>query len=525
MLSFAATFPCADYRPPTTATVVARLLAEGGWLAGSTNMDEFGMGSATAFSHHGPSYNPYSANWALRSLGLLPNGNLDKGGVVPEAGWLCPGGSSGGAAVSVATGSALAAIGSDTGGSVRQPASFCGLVGLKPTYGRIPRWGLIPYASSLDTIGIITRTVADAALLLQVTAGHDPRDDTCLRPPSSSASTSDRCTPSSGISDRDSVSSKPLAGIRVGIPAEYRVSELNADTLTWWGRGAAMLADAGAEIVEVSLPNTAAALPAYYVIAPAEAASNLSRYDGVRYGFRPAAKSQAEGAAASQSSYSSSAATANASDALHRLYTRTRSEGFGPEVQRRIMTGNFVLSQEARADYYDAAVAVRDRVRADFARVFRPSSDVALPIESSPIARSNPAAYPSADAALGVDVLLTPVSPTPPWLSSKTAELDPLAVYVNDVMTIPASLAHLPAISVPVGHSSYPSDLIDLSLSNITDAAQRSAARLQLQQICMLPVGLQLIGRHCDEETLFRVASVLAVKADFNLPAYVTGDA
>jgi aspartyl-tRNA(Asn)/glutamyl-tRNA(Gln) amidotransferase subunit A len=491
---------------------VQRLVEAGGTVVGTTNMDEFGMGSATTFSAHGPTYNPFSIQWAAKKRKRNGAGT----GSDPSRGWLVPGGSSGGAAVSVAVGACLGAVGSDTGGSVRLPAAFCGVVGFKPTYGRVPRWGLIPYASSLDTVGFLARSVQDVRLLYSLAAGHDPRDDTCIRAKRAELRAERRHAEAFG--EEAKKGSKPLAGLRVGIPVEYRVAEVDAATASWWQRGADLLREAGAEIVTVSLPNTAAALPAYYVLAPAEAASNLARYDGVRYGYR----SSASPPAADATNGGAGSASSSSAAALHAHYARTRSEGFGPEVQRRILTGNFVLSAGGRGEYYDAAVRARDRVRADFAAVFRAGPLAAQEaVAASPVARANPAAYSRADDAAGVDILLTPVAPTAPWPvdgspgkatersgsgrsgNAAAAATDPLAVYVNDVMTIPASLAHLPAVSVPVGSSPLPG--ADPSLGAV------------------LPVGLQLIGRHCDEETLLRVARVLEARAGFRLPGYVTG--
>jgi aspartyl-tRNA(Asn)/glutamyl-tRNA(Gln) amidotransferase subunit A len=509
-------------------------------------MDEFGMGSATAHSAHGPCYSPFSPAWRGRAR-PTPSSSSGGGAAAESSapsspGWLVPGGSSGGAAVSVAVGSALAAVGSDTGGSVRQPAAFCGVVGFKPTYGRIPRWGLIPYASSLDTVGLIARTVEDAALLYACAAGADPRDDTSVRaPPPPLEPLLAAVAAARGSGGRASFPHhRPLAGLRVGIPREYLVAEVDAQTAGWWEAGAALLAEAGAEVVEVSLPSTASALPAYYVLAPAEAASNLARYDGVRYGYRAredAAAGGAPGGGEATGGGPPPPATGG-TGALHDLYTRTRSEGFGAEVRRRLLTGTFVLSAGARGDYYDRAVRARECVRADFSRVFRPApADAQEAVARSPVARAN-AAGRSGGGSHGVDVLLTPVAPTPPWRQPRPEEgttlraddgagagsgagigadeaaahrrrRDPLAEYVNDVMTIPASLAHLPAIAVPVGY-------MRCDGKGEGDGGGGGPG-------IEVPVGLQLIGRLCDDATVLRVAAVLEAGAGFTLPADVRG--
>lgn len=326
--------------PPYTASAVHKLTSAGAIIVGKANLDEFAMGSDSTSSANGAVVSPWSDAEALRALRAGNSGDRD----ALARRLVVPGGSSGGSAVSVATGAALGSLGSDTGGSVRQPASFCGVVGLKPTYGRVSRWGLIAYASSLDTPGVLARTVADAALLLDTISGLDPRDSTSIdiAPPTATQSLLGPEVHS-------------LTGIRVGVPVEYRVEELGAAAVELWSQGIAWLRDAGAEVVEVSLPHTRAAVPAYYVLAPAEAASNLSRYDGVRYGHRAGGEG--------------GGSDGDAADVLHAEYTSTRSEAFGEEVQRRILVGNFVLSQSARSAYYDRARAVRDCVAEDFASV------------------------------------------------------------------------------------------------------------------------------------------------------------
>jgi aspartyl-tRNA(Asn)/glutamyl-tRNA(Gln) amidotransferase subunit A len=538
------------YTAPYSATAVERLLGAGATIAGVTNMDEFGMGSATAFSVHGPTYSPYSALHAL--LRGAPRA-LDAQRARAARSWLTPGGSSGGSAVAVATGAAAVALGSDTGGSVRQPAAFCGVVGFKPSYGRIPRWGLIAYASSLDTVALLARDVGGAALAYDVAAGHDPRDDTslrtppaqrdplahwrggaaaaavaaggasgggCVAPPAYALLRSRRDGGGGGGGCGDGAWS--LAGLRVGLPREYHAPGLEPALERAWQAAAGLLQAHGAELVPVSLPHTAAALPAYYIIAPAEAASNLSRYDGVRYGHR------AEAAAAD-----AAAAGGDAAGALHAEYTRTRTEGFGAEVRRRVLVGNYVLSAGARGAYYDSACVVRARVAADFDAVFRrrpawpgDPDAAAASLAAAAWTGGPPRALGRADAATGVDVLLTPTSPVLPWRSADTADRDPLAVYAGDVRTVPASLAGLPAVSVPVGTAAYPPELFAAALSDARAllgerGAPSDAAVERVRRALCLPTGVQLIGRYLDEDTLLRVACVLERAAGFAPPAYV----
>lgn len=529
---------------------------------GPCNMDEFGMGSATAFSRHGACVNPRSPPVA-RALAAAAEDDGDDGAQRTEArvaaamapsdsrnALLTAGGSSGGSAAAVAVGAVPAALGSDTGGSVRLPAAFCGVVGFKPSYGRISRWGLIAYASSLDTIGVLAGSVGDAALVYDLCKGtsgdDDDRDDTCLRIPGwKLAGTSDvgdasmsRVLAAAALADagaqtdctaprrvastsayltaraaataggvkpaaldawRSAVSAGRLDGLRVGIPREYSVAELPPSVKQGWENAAAALAEAGAQVVPVSLPHTADALAAYYIIATAEAASNLSRYDGVRYGHRSAAE-PAPAAAASRSSAAARTASANAAAALHELYTRSRSEGFGREVQRRIMMGNVVMSRGGRAEFYDAARDVRRRVTLDFDAAFRRrgadcsvadcdtdggSAAALSPLNAYMASRS---ACGSAGAAAGVDVLLTPTAPGMPWPVHATDDADPVAMYMNDIMTVPASLAGLPAASVPFG-------------------------TVPLNGADVVPLGLQVIGRYMDEDTVLRVAAVLEHRA------------
>jgi len=347
------------YRSPYEATAVRRLRAAGAIIIGKTNMDEFAMGSSTENSAFGPTRNPH-----------------DPARV--------PGGSSGGSAAAVGAGLVPAALGSDTGGSVRQPASFCGVVGIKPTYGRVSRYGLVAFGSSLDQIGTFGRTVEDAALLLEIIAGHDARDSTSIDqpvPPLLHETTLD------------------IDGMSVGVPAEYFAPGLDADVAALCRRAVQCLVTAGATVREVSLPHTRLAIPTYYVIATAEASSNLARYDGVRYGSR--------------------AADANG---LRELYERTRSAGFGAEVKRRIMLGTFVLSAGYHDRYYGRAQQVRRLITDDFRRVFQS----------------------------GIDVLFTPTTPAPPFLIGEKVQ-DPYQMYLSDVFTVTANLAGVPALSLPIG--------------------------------------------------------------------------
>ena len=349
------------YRPPYEATVVRRLRDEGAVIVGKTNLDEFAMGSSTENSAYGPVRNPHD-------LARVP------------------GGSSGGSAAAVAAGIVPGALGSDTGGSVRQPASFCGVVGLKPTYGRVSRYGLVAFASSLDQVGMFGGTVADATELLQVVAGHDPRDSTSV----------DRPVPNFS-EGRDA----GAEGLVVGVPVEYFGDALSPGVKERCQAGLALLTANGAQIREVSLPHTAYALSAYYVIATAEASSNLARFDGVRYGLR-----DSEG------------------EDLGEMYERTRTAGFGQEVKRRILLGTFALTAGYHDQYYGRAQSVRGLVSGDFETVF----------------------------GGGVDVLFTPTSPTVAFPLGERAQ-DPLQMYLADVFTVTANLAGLPAISVPLGSS------------------------------------------------------------------------
>ena len=393
------------FTPQYESTVTANLWRSGSVMLGKTNLDEFAMGSATVNSYYDPTVNPWR-----RSGDDKP---------------LVPGGSSGGSAAAVAARMALGATGTDTGGSIRQPASFCGIVGVKPTYGRCSRWGIVAFASSLDQAGPMTRTVRDGAMMLGAMAGYDPKDST----------SADRPVP-----DFEAALEKGVKGLKVGIPEEYQMDGMSAELLALWDQGKEWLKAAGAEIVPVSLPHTKYALPTYYIVAPAEASSNLARYDGVRYGLR------VEGAT------------------LQEMYENTRGEGFGDEVTRRILIGTYVLS----AGYYDAYYLKAQKLRTLISRDFREAFDK-------------------------VDVLLTPTAPSTAFAIGEKMD-DPIAMYLNDVFTVPASLAGLPGISVPAGLSG--------------DG---------------LPEGLQLIARPFDEETMFRAARALEEAAAFDAePALIS---
>ncbi len=353
-----------NFVPPYESTVTERLWQAGAVLLGKTNLDEFAMGSSTETSAFGASRNPW---------------NPDR----------VPGGSSGGSAAAVAAGECLASLGSDTGGSIRQPAAFCGVVGLKPTYGRVSRWGLVAFASSLDQVGPFSRSVADAAELLQVMAGEDPRDATCLKAP-----VPDYVAPPWR---------QPIRGLRVGLIREcFEQEGLDPEVQDSVRAAAAQLETLGCELVEVSCPRFNDGIATYYVIAPSEASANLARYDGVKYGFR------------------ASAADASA-DSLAAMTARSRAEGFGEEVQRRILIGTYALSAGYVDAYYKKAQQVRTLIRRDFDRAFEP-----------------------------VDVLLTPTSPTTAFRFGAHTD-DPLAMYLADLLTIPANLAGLPALNVPCG--------------------------------------------------------------------------
>jgi aspartyl-tRNA(Asn)/glutamyl-tRNA(Gln) amidotransferase subunit A len=385
------------FKPPYESTVTANLWKAGAVMLGKVNMDEFAMGSSNLTSHFGGVGNPWRRKGDNKRL--------------------VPGGSSGGSASAVAARLALGATGTDTGGSIRQPAAFTGTVGIKPTYGRCSRWGIVAFASSLDQAGPMARSVKDCALMLGAMAGHDPKDSTSVDLP---------------VPDYTKALTGDIRGLRVGIPKEYRLDGMSPEIEKLWSEGAAWLKKAGAEIKEISLPHTKYALPTYYIIAPAEASSNLARYDGVRFGLRVPGES------------------------LDDMYEKTRAEGFGKEVRRRIMIGTYVLS----AGYYDAYYLKAQKLRALIARDFEL-------------------------AFKDVDVILTPSTPSAAFAEGENTD-DPVQMYLNDVFTVTVNLAGLPGISVPAGLNAEG-----------------------------LPLGLQLIGRAFDEETLFRVGGVLESSANF----------
>ena len=394
------------FHPPYESTVTSQLWRDGAVMLGKTNMDEFAMGSANITSHYGPVENPWRRTGENRAL--------------------VPGGSSGGSAAAVAARIALGATGTDTGGSIRQPASFTGIVGLKPTYGRCSRWGIVAFASSLDQAGPMTRTVRDAALMLRSMAGHDPKDSTSVDRP---------------VPDYEAALTGDIRGLKVGVPAEYRMDGMPEEIEALWHRGEEWLTAAGAQCAPINLPHTKYALPTYYIVAPAEASSNLARYDGVRFGLRVPG------------------------DSIDAMYEGTRGEGFGAEVRRRVMIGTYVLSAGYYDAYYLKAQKVRTLILRDFTEAFEK-----------------------------VDVILAPTAPSAAFAIGEKED-DPIAMYLNDVFTVPASMAGLPGISVPAGLSGEG-----------------------------LPLGLQLIGRPFDEETVLRTAGVLEEAAGFDArPAAIAG--
>ncbi len=390
------------FKPEYESTVTSKLFEAGAVMLGKLNMDEFAMGSSNETSCYGNAVNP----WRREGSNVQ----------------LTPGGSSGGSASAVAADLCLAATGTDTGGSIRQPAAFTGIVGIKPTYGRVSRWGIVAFASSLDQAGPMTKSVRDAAILLAGMAGHDPKDSTSADLP---------------VPDFEAALTGDIRGKTIGIPKEYRMDGMPDEIEKLWADGTAMLRDAGAKIVDISLPHTNYALPAYYVIAPAEASSNLARYDGVRYGHR-AALSQGDG--------------------ITEMYEKTRAEGFGKEVQRRVMIGTYVLSAGFYDAYYNRARKVRALIKRDFEQVF----------------------------AAGVDAILTPATPSSAFGLGEMANADPVEMYLNDVFTVTVNLAGLPGIAVPVG-------------------LDRKG----------LPLGLQLIGKPWEEGDLLNHAYVLERAAGF----------
>jgi len=388
------------FKPEYESTVSQNLFDAGAVMLGKLNMDEFAMGSSNETSVYGDVVNP----WKVDDRDLTP------------------GGSSGGSASAVAADLCLAATGTDTGGSIRQPAAFTGIVGIKPTYGRCSRWGIIAFASSLDQAGPMTKSVRDAAIMLEAMCGHDPKDST----------SADLAVP-----NFEAMLTGDIRGKVIGIPKEYRMDGMPAEIEKLWENGTAMLKDAGAEIRDISLPHTKYALPAYYVIAPAEASSNLARYDGVRYGHR---------------------ATLEAGDGIVDMYEKTRAEGFGHEVQRRVMVGTYVLSAGFYDAYYNRARKVRALIKKDFDDVF----------------------------AAGVDAILTPATPSAAFGLGEMKDADPVQMYLNDVFTVTVNLAGLPGISVPAGLDSQG-----------------------------LPLGLQLIGKPWEEGDLLNTAYALEGAAGF----------
>lgn len=392
-----------NFEPEYESTVTQNLWNDGAVMLGKLNMDEFAMGSSNETSVYGPAINPWRAHNSETPL--------------------TPGGSSGGSAAAVAADLCLAAIGTDTGGSIRQPAAFTGTVGIKPTYGRVSRWGVVAFASSLDQAGPMTKSVQDASILLQTMASHDLKDST----------SSDESIP-----NFEAALDNNIKGKKIGLPREYRMEGMSDEIDKIWSQGAEMLKDAGAIVVDINLPHTKYALPVYYVLAPAEASSNLARYDGVRYGFRAISKS---------------------GEGIQEMYSRTRFEGFGKEVQRRVMIGTYVLSAGFYDAYYRKAQRVRTLIKQDFDNVF-----------------SN-----------GVDAILTPATPSEAFSIGEMADKNPIEMYLNDIFTVTVNLAGLPGIAIPAG----------LSKNG-------------------LPLGLQLIGRPWEEGNLLNTAFVLENALQFS---------
>jgi aspartyl-tRNA(Asn)/glutamyl-tRNA(Gln) amidotransferase subunit A len=389
------------FKPPYESTVTSHLWRDGAVMLGKLNMDEFAMGSSNETSYYGPVASPWMPpNWTeARAREALATR--------AKQGLLTPGGSSGGSASAVAAHLCLAATASDTGGSIRQPAAFTGTSGIKPTYGRCSRWGMVAFASSLDQAGPLARTVRDCAIMLRSMAGYDPKDSTCADAP---------------VPDYEAAIGRSVKGLTIGIPKEYRLDGMSKEIEALWSKGAEWLKDAGAKLVEVSLPNSRHALPAYYIVAPAEASSNLARYDGVRYGLREPGRDIVD------------------------LYEETRAKGFGAEVRRRLMIGTYVLSAGYYDAYYVRAQKIRTLIKRDFEIAF----------------------------AAGVDAVLTPATPTAAFGIGEKGSADPVEMYLNDVFTVTVNMAGLPGIVAPAGLSGEG-----------------------------LPLGLQLIGRPFDEETLF----------------------
>ena len=391
------------FKPEYESTITTKLWDAGSVMLGKLNMDEFAMGSSNETSAYGPVTSPWRRDGSDAAL--------------------TPGGSSGGSAAAVAGDLCLAATGTDTGGSIRQPAAFTGIVGVKPTYGRCSRWGIVAFASSLDQAGPMTKTVRDSAIMLEAMSGHDAKDST----------SADFVVP-----NFEAMLTGDIKGKKIGIPKEYRLDGMPDEIEKLWAEGAEMLKAAGAEIVDVSLPHTKYALPAYYVLAPAEASSNLARYDGVKFGHR---------------------ATLESGEGIDDMYMRTRAEGFGPEVQRRVMIGAYVLSAGFYDAYYRKAQRVRTLIKKDFDDVF----------------------------ATGVDAILTPATPSAAFGLGEMADADPIKMYLNDVFTVTVNLAGLPGVAVPTGLDSQ-----------------------------NLPLGLQLIGRPWEEGDMLNIAYQLEQSAGFS---------
>ena len=391
-----------DFKPEYESTVTQNLWDAGAVMLGKLNMDEFAMGSSNETSAYGPVVNPWRREGSDKAL--------------------TPGGSSGGSAAAVAADICMAATGTDTGGSIRQPAAFVGITGVKPTYGRCSRWGVVAFASSLDQAGPMTKDVRDSAIMLRTMAGYDPKDSTSAN---------------LEVPDFEAALTGDIRGKKIGIPKEYRLDGMPEEIEKLWSEGTAMLRDAGAEIVDVSLPHTKYALPTYYVLAPAEASSNLARYDGVRYGHR---------------------ASLSSGEGINEMYERTRAEGFGNEVKRRVMIGAYVLSAGFYDAYYRRAQRVRTLIKKDFEDVY----------------------------ATGVDAILTPATPSAAFGLGEMANEDPIKMYLNDVFTVTVNLAGLPGVSVPAG--------------------------LDQQG---LPLGLQLIGRPWEEGDMLNIAYSLEKSAGF----------
>jgi len=392
-----------NFIPTYESTVTNNLWSEGAFLLGKLNCDEFAMGSSNETSFFGNAINPFGVK-------------------------LVPGGSSGGSASALAADLTPGTIGTDTGGSIRQPASFTGTVGLKPTYGRCSRWGIVAFASSLDQAGPMTKNVEDCALLLQAMAGYDAKDSTSV---------------DIKVENYSSKLTDKAKGLKIGIPKEYRVDNMPAEIDKLWKKGIDFLKDAGAIIKNISLPHTKYALPAYYIVAPAEASSNLARYDGVKYGHRSKGRN------------------------LFEMYENTRSEGFGDEVKRRILIGTYVLSSGYYDAYYLKAQKVRQLIKNDFDKVFH-----------------------------DVDAILTPSTPSAAFKIGDKKD-DPVSMYLNDIFTVPVNLAGLPAISVPAGHNKN-----------------------------NLPLGLQLIGKPFDEQTILNLSLAIEKRANFKrkIKAWWTND-